>query len=318
MRKLFKKSNVLLILTALLTLILVACGNGGDTEETTSESSPEAPLDDGVLDVAISGTLYPNGYYNEDGELVGYNVEILEELANRLDVEIDFMEVGVDGMLSAVQSGQVDVVGEGLTPTEQQAEEYLLSEPIKYSFTSIVVRETDQSEIYSLADFEGKNAAGGATTTYMDVATYLGAEPVTYNNATNDQYFIDVANGRTDFIPNDYYSQIESVRQMGEDLGVRLGNVFYNPKTSHFMYNQNSTDLQEAIDNALTDMIDDGTMTSISETYYNGEDVSIEIDEVNGISVSDLPVIDPDASEEENQAEIEKSINQSQQLQQGE
>ena len=38
----------------------------------------------GHLIAAISGTLYPSGYYNEDNELVGYNIDIIREVADRL------------------------------------------------------------------------------------------------------------------------------------------------------------------------------------------------------------------------------------------
>lgn len=245
----------------------------------------------GQLIVAISGTLYPSGYYNEDNELVGYNIDIIREVADRLGLEVEFMEMGVDGMLTSVKSGQVDLVAEGVQPTAEREKDFLIGEPIKYSFTSIVVRESDNSGIESIEDFAGKKAAGGATTNYMQVAAQLGAELVTYDNATNDQYFLDVANGRTDFIPNDYYLQKTSI-DFFSDLGVKLGNVFYNPSFSAFVYNNESNALQEAIDAVLVEMKEDGTLAEISAQYFNGDDVSVEQEEINGIKISDLPVIE--------------------------
>lgn len=318
MKIFFRKKSWVLFLILALTNVLAACGAGKTADEeagTSAEESSERAiseqiLDDGVLDVAISGTFYPNGYYDSDNNLVGYNVDILNETAERLDVEIEYMEVEEDSILSAVKSGQVDIAGEGLSPTNQQTGNFLLSEPIKHSVTSIVVREEDDSDIHSLADFEGKKAAGEASTPYMEVAAYLGAESVIYGNATNDQYFMDVANGRTDFIPNDYYIQLEAMKQYN-DLDVKMGHVVYNPTTSHFIYDGENTALRDTIDEVLIEMLEDGTMEDISEEYYEGEDVSVQKEEFNGIPVSELPVIDPEASDEENQAEIEKSIKQS-------
>lgn len=245
----------------------------------------------GHLIAAISGTLYPSGYYNEDNELIGYNVDIIREVADRLGLEVEFMEMGVDGMLTSAKSGQVDLVVEGVQPTKERAEDFLIGEPIKYSFTSIVVREEDNSGIETVEDFEGKKAAGGATTNYMQIASQLGAELVTYDNATNDQYFLDVANGRTDFIPNDYYLQKTSI-DFFSDLGVKLGNVFYNPSFSAFVYNSESHALQEAIDEILVEMKEDGTLAEISATYFGGDDVSVQQEEINGIKIADLPVIE--------------------------
>lgn len=277
-----------LITTMMLASLVLIPSGGTFAQDDDSLSRVE---ERGHLIAAISGTLYPSGYYNEDKELVGYNVDIIREVANRLDLDVEFMEMGVDGMLTSAKSGQVDLVVEGVQPTKERAADFLIGEPIKYSFTSIVVREEDNSGIESIEDFAGKKAAGGATTNYMQIASQLGAELVTYDNATNDQYFLDVANGRTDFIPNDYYLQKTSI-DFFSDLGVKLGNVFYNPSFSAFVYNSESHALQEAIDQVLLEMKEDGTLAEISATYFAGEDVSVEQEEINGIKVDDLPVIE--------------------------
>lgn len=271
----------------LASLVLIPSGRAFAQDDDSLSRVEER----GHLIAAISGTLYPSGYYNEDKELVGYNVDIIREVASRLDLEVEFMEMGVDGMLTSAKSGQVDLVVEGVQPTKERASDFLIGEPIKYSFTSIVVREEDNSGIESIEDFAGKKAAGGATTNYMQIASQLGAELVTYDNATNDQYFLDVANGRTDFIPNDYYLQKTSI-DFFSDLGVKLGNVFYNPSFSAFVYNSESHALQEAVDQVLLEMKEDGTLAEISATYFGGDDVSVEQEEINGIKVDDLPVIE--------------------------
>ncbi|XJS10153.1 transporter substrate-binding domain-containing protein [Aerococcaceae bacterium WGS1372] len=281
------------ITTMMLVSLVFIPSFGVSAQEDDSLSRVE---DRGHLIAAISGTLYPSGYYNEDNELVGYNVDIIREVADRLGLEVEFMEMGVDGMLTSAKSGQVDLVVEGVQPTKKRKEDFLIGEPIKYSFTSIVVREEDNSGIESIEDFAGKKAAGGATTNYMQIASQLGAELVTYDNATNDQYFLDVGSGRTDFIPNDYYLQKTSI-DFFSDLGVKLGNVFYNPSFSAFVYNSESHALQEAIDEVLLDMKEDGTLAKISATYFNGEDVSVQQEEINGIKIDDLPVIELEENE---------------------
>ena len=52
---------------------------------------------------------------NDDkNNLTGYDVEILKEVGKRLKLKIDFTEMGVDGMLTAVNSGQVDIANYSL------------------------------------------------------------------------------------------------------------------------------------------------------------------------------------------------------------
>lgn len=281
-----KKIINLVVLSMLMVFQVVTV----NAQEDDSYSRVE---ERGHLIAAISGTLYPSGYYNEDNELVGYNIDIIREVANRLDLEVEFLEMGVDGMLTSAKSGQVDLVVEGVQPTAEREKDFLIGEPIKYSFTSIVVRESDDSGIESIEDFKGKKAAGGATTNYMQIAQQLGAELVTYDNATNDQYFLDVVNKRTDFIPNDYYLQKTSI-DFFSDMDVKIGNVFYNPSISAFVYNSESVALQQKIDEVIVEMREDGTLAEISAKYFNGDDVSVKQDEINGIKIDELPIIELD------------------------
>lgn len=248
-------------------------------------------LDDGVLDVAISGTLYPSNYYDDNQQLIGYNVEILQHIAKELGVEIKFHEMGVDGMFASLTSGRVDLVGEGLEPNRQKEKDFLIGEPIKYSFTSIIVRDDGSSNIESLEDYQGKKAAGAATTDYMQIAHQLGAEMVVYDNATNEQYLLDVAHGRTDFIPNDYYLQ-KSALEYFNDLNIEMGDLFYNPSTASFVYRKAAEVLKEKVDEIIQEMKKDGQLAELSKKYFDGEDVTVQKEEINGIQVKDLPIIE--------------------------
>lgn len=293
-----------------MMLMLAGCSSPNTDKEKTESTEDTAQVMQlegyDKLTVAVSGTLYPSAYHNDNEELVGYNVSIVEAVAEKLGLDVEYMEIGVDGMLTAVKSGQVDVVAEGISPSEEQADGYLMSEPIKHSFTSVVVRKSDDSNIMSLADFDGKKAAGAATTNYMREAEALGAEAVVYDNATADQYILDIENGRTDFIPNDYYIQTIVMANF-EDTDAKVGNVFYNPNSSHFVFDAKSKALQEAFNEAIKEMREDGTLTQLSKEFYNGEDVSTEKEEINGIKLSELPTFKPDASPEEIKAAIEQS-----------
>ena len=67
-----------------------------------------------VLRLRLLETLYPQTYHDDDNNLTGYDVEILKEVGKRLKLKIDFTEMGVDGMLTSVNSGQVDIANYSL------------------------------------------------------------------------------------------------------------------------------------------------------------------------------------------------------------
>lgn len=281
---------------AFSALFLAACGNtdtGNSSDETansdntsTEKTAWDRIEESGVLKVATSGTLFPSSYHGDDNELTGYEVEVVKEVADRLGLEVDFMEMGVDGMLTAVQSGQVDAAANGFDITEARLEDYHFSDPYKYSFGGLVVRASDNSGIETMEDWEGKKAAGGATTVYMALAKQLGAEPVTYDNATNDVFFRDVASGRTDFIPNDYYVSNTAV-QFYAELGVKMSDLYYNPSQQAIVLSKDDTSVKEKIDPILAELAEEGVLTELSKEFFGGEDVSKELE-----NVDELPVIE--------------------------
>lgn len=254
-------------------VLLSACSK--PTEEDTSLSKVEEAK---TLVVATSGTLYPSSYYNDKNELVGYDVDVAKEVAKRLGVEITFKEYNVDGQVSSLTRGEADFAANDFGLTDERAEKFSLSTPIKYSFDSMIVRKSDDSGIASLEDLDGKKAAGEPNTSYMRLAESYGAELVTYDNATNDQYLTDVANGRTDVILNDYYLQKMAVAAL-PDIPVKiLEDVYFNPNETGFLFVKDHQALQEKVDAVLAEMKEDGRLKELAETYFQ-TDISVKSDQ---------------------------------------
>ncbi|WP_429967349.1 transporter substrate-binding domain-containing protein [Enterococcus sp. AZ173] len=254
-------------------VLLSACSK--PTEEDTRLSKVEEAK---TLVVATSGTLYPSSYYNDENELVGYDVDVAKEVAKRLGVEITFKEYNVDGQVSSLTRGEADFAANDFGLTDERAEKFSLSTPIKYSFDSMIVRKSDDSGIASLEDLDGKKAAGEPNTSYMRLAESYGAELVTYDNATNDQYLTDVANGRTDVILNDYYLQKMAVAAL-PDIPVKiLEDVYFNPNETGFLFVKDHQALQEKVDAVLAEMKEDGRLKELAETYFQ-TDISVKSDQ---------------------------------------
>lgn len=254
-------------------VLLSACSK--PTEEDSSLSKVEEAK---TLVVATSGTLYPSSYYNDENELVGYDVDVAKEVAKRLGVEITFKEYNVDGQVSSLTRGEADFAANDFGLTDERAEKFSLSTPIKYSFDSMIVRKSDDSGIASLEDLDGKKAAGEPNTSYMRLAESYGAELVTYDNATNDQYLTDVANGRTDVILNDYYLQKMAVAAL-PDIPVKiLEDVYFNPNETGFLFVKDHQALQEKVDAVLAEMKEDGRLKELAETYFQ-TDISVKSDQ---------------------------------------
>ena len=249
--------------------VLTACGSTKSSED----DSWKKVKDKNELIVATSGTLFPSSYYNDENELSGYDVDVAKAVAKKLDLKIKFKEYNVDGQVTAVNRGEADFAANDFGMSKDRAEKFSLSSPIKYSFDSMIVRKSDDSGIHSLKDLKGKKAAGEPNTSYMKIADKYGAKAVTYDNATNDQYLTDVANGRTDVILNDYYLQKMSLAAL-PDIPVKiLEDVYFNANSTGFLFDKKNQVLKTKVNTALEELKKDGTLKEIAEQYF-GTDVS--------------------------------------------
>lgn len=263
--------------TLLLAIPLAACGDS--STEQAEMSRWDEIQESGTLTVGTAGTLYPASFRAEESdELTGFDVELMKEIGQRLDLEVQFKEMAFDNMLTSVQNGQIDVAANDISVTEDRKEKFAFSTPYKYTYGTAIVRKSDLSGIDSLEDLKGKKAAGEATTVFMEVARQYGAEEVIYDNATNDQYLRDVSTGRTDVILNDYYLQTLALAFFPEfDIAIHP-DIAYNPQEVAFLMSNENDELQQNIDRVLAEMLEDGTVKSLSEQFYNGADVSVEPD----------------------------------------
>ena len=278
MLKVHQKKNIFLFLLGFaLTLVVTACG-GSEAEETnTTASAWDQMKEKGTITVGTAGTLYPTSYHDsETDQLTGFEVEVVREMGKRLDLEVEFVEMAFDGMLTSINSGTIDIAANDISITEDRKEKFAFSIPYKYSFATAIVRKDDLSGIETIEDIKGKKAAGEATTIYMDIARKYGAEEVIYDNATNEQYLRDVSSGRTDIIINDYYLQklgLEAFPDLNITIHPEL--KFETPDEGVGMImKKGNNELKEQIDQTIKEMLEDGTISELSKQFFGGDDVT--------------------------------------------
>ncbi|NAO99559.1 transporter substrate-binding domain-containing protein [Halomonas sp. MG34] len=291
------KKFLLLVSLVSIVAFFSAWGNGEEESNSDNESSGtderwDEIQESGEIVVGTSGTLMAASYYDGEEEskdqLTGYDVEVMREIAKRLDLDISFEIMGIDGMLPAVKSGRIDVAANDVEATDKRKKEFNFSAPYKYSYSTMVVRKEDNSGIESLEDLDGKIAGGGATTIYSQIAEHFGAEIKTYGNAPNEAYLRDVDNGRTDVIVNDYYLSKFGVAGF-PDFDIHLHpDLKFHPTEQAVVIPKGADKLTEEINKALEGMREDGTLTKLAEEFYN-EDASQkpeeEIQELEGIDL---------------------------------
>lgn len=161
------KKSIWLILIALFSLtLLAACGssqneegstggNGeGSSEDTTEGSNEESSGDKQVLEMATSADFAPFESRNTEGEIVGFDIDLANYIADELGYELEINDMKFDGLIGALQNGRVDMVLAGMSATEERQQNVDFSIPYNRSGEMFLTQEG--SEITSLEDLEGK------------------------------------------------------------------------------------------------------------------------------------------------------------------
>lgn len=241
-------------------------GDVGETGDLLSEIQNR-----GYITVAMEGTWAPWTYHDEEGELVGFDVEVAAAVAEELGVEVRYEEGEWDGLLAGVESGRYDIMVNGVGYTEERAQAYDFSEPYCYNKTALIVR-SDNDEISSLEDLEGKTTCNSANSTYQLIAEEYGATVLDVETLDGTLEMVLAGPERADATLNaeasflDYMKEHPDAELKIVDYYSELENVcIIMPK------GESSDSLREAINGAIDKLREDGTLTELSNKYFGGD-----------------------------------------------
>ncbi len=250
-------------------------------EKTTAEAEktekPEEEIDDelaaiqkeGKLLVGVEGTYPPFTYHDDDGTLVGYDVEVAKELAAYLGVEAEFVESDWDSLLAGVDSGRLDTVINDVTVTDERKEKYDFSEPYYFNSRQITVAKGNPLGIHSLEDLNGKKVATNSTNAYATQFEELGATIIPIDSAEEQANMI--LSGRADFGTFSTVTLADYLKQH-PDAGIEVAFVIPDSEEQIAIpVRKGETRLLGKINEGLEQLKSSGKLTELSNKYFNGD-----------------------------------------------
>ncbi|WP_431800684.1 amino acid ABC transporter substrate-binding protein [Halobacillus andaensis] len=268
------KKAGLWIVASLLLLIISACGSS-ESEEDGSDGDQnlyEQIQEEGVLTVGTEGTYAPYTFHDENDKLTGYDVEVAKEIGERLDLEIKFEETKWDSMFAGLNSERFDMIANQVGIKPDREEKYSFSEPYTYTAAVLVARK-DNEEIQNFEDLEGALSAQSLTSNYAEIAQEYGAEIESVEGFTPSVELL--RNERVDATVNDRLSVLDYLNQTGDNAQIEIKDQEDDASETAMMFRQDNPELVEAVNGALEEMREDGTLEEISKEWFD-EDVSVQ------------------------------------------
>jgi cystine transport system substrate-binding protein len=264
-----------LLILSLGLLLLLGCTKKGTTPQTTPGATP-APVADtslktvkdrGKLQVGMSGTYPPFAFRDAAGNLIGFDVEITQEVAKRLGVTPEYVTMPFKGLVAALDTKRFDLIANQMGITPERQARYAFSKPYVNSGSQLLVHK-DNTTINSMADVKGKKFGASQGSNYEKMLRDAGAEVVLYT--TDSTMFADIAAKRIEGTLNDRLQVAYLIKQGTQPLRAA------GPPTKGvdvaLMFRKEDSALVAEVNKALDGMLSDGTYKRISAKWF-GEDV---------------------------------------------
>lgn len=159
MKKGLMKKIIATAVLGIMTMGLAGCGSSNDKNSASKTDLLEKIQKNGKLVVGMSADYAPYEfhYIDENGKDVigGFDVDIANEIANKIGVDLVIQEMDFDALVSALPAGKVDLVISGMNPTEERAKVVDFSEVYYNSKHGILVRAEEADKYQTFADLEG-------------------------------------------------------------------------------------------------------------------------------------------------------------------
>lgn len=259
------------LMTVLGAFVLSGCGGkapGGDVAQGENKEQDQLARiqEAGEITVAMEGTWAPWTYHDEKDELVGFDVEVAQKIAEKLGVKAVFVEGEWDGLLAGLDAGRYDIMVNGVEYTEERAEKYDFSEPYGYIKTAIIVNG-DNTDIQSFEDLNGKTTANTISSTYAQLAESYGATATGVDDL--NQTIELLQQGRIDATLN---AEVTFYDYMNVHPEADLKVAALTEEASHVCIplrrGEDSESLREAVNQAIAELREEGVLNEISVKYF--------------------------------------------------
>lgn len=272
MKKLLKAAELLSLFVIMAALIVGCSSNNAaapSEQASNSEKSAESEVKTELI-LGLDDTFAPMGFRNEKGEIVGFDIDLANEIASRIGVTLKFQPIDWSMKETELNAGNIDFIWNGYSITEERKEKVAFSKP--YLENSQIIVTLADSPVNSKVDLAGLSVAVQAESSALDA---INAEPEFVKSvkelvefSTNNEAFNDLEAGRSAALVVDEVLARYYMNQKGEEKYKVLKENFGSEQYGVGL-RKDDTELLEKLDAALDEMKSDGTYDKIYSKWFS-------------------------------------------------
>lgn len=243
-----------------------------DTEESTdaADDSLQKVLDSGEFVLGLDATFVPMGYTDENNDIVGFDIDVAEEVCSRMGVALVKQPINWDTKEEDLNLGKIDCIWNGMSVNPSRAEEMNLSEP--YMRNSMVFVVAEGSDIAGKDALDGKTIAVQNGSTAQTILEDSGLNVTVNAIATNVEALQQLELGLVDSVFLDSVVAEYEIKNSGKAYTILPDGLEEEEYAIGFRKEDNA--LRNKVQDTLHEMKEDGTLGTISEKWF-GSDITI-------------------------------------------
>ena len=258
-----------ILLSLLLMMFMIGgCGGAQDSRDVNSSNYK------GTLVIGLDDEYAPFGFRDKNGELVGFDIDLANEAAKRMGVKFEFKPIDWSNKENELDSGNIDIIWNGLDITPERQERILYSKPYMDNRQILLSKKSNNFSFHSELDLAGKvvgTQAGSNSETYVDEnKTLLNSFKDFKTYATFKQAFADLSDGKVDVLIVDELAAHYELSKIPRKF--EISEVTIGPVTQLGIgFRKRDVELRDRVQKVFDEMIADGTTKKISEQWFQAD-----------------------------------------------
>ena len=261
-----KRIAVFVSLLVIASMLLTACGAGKSANHLAAIKQA------GVIKVGTSADYPPFESVDANGNKVGFDVDLMTEVAKRLGVKLEWVDMPFDSLIAAVQEGKIDASISSFNYSEERDKTIDFSDAYYTSQDAFTVAEAFSSKIVNpedVAAFKVGVQTGTTQDTWLTdnlVKTGKLSEENLFRYDRVDQAMLDLKNGRVEVMMSDYVPAQALAAQLGGLKIAYQGVLSSGPL--NIVIPQGDAELQKSINEIIKQLQSEGFIDNLAKKYF--------------------------------------------------
>lgn len=224
--------------------------------------------------VGLDDAYPPMGFRDEQGELVGFDIDLAKEAAKSLGVEVEFKPIDWDDKIVELKSGNIDMIWNGLDITPERMKDILYSKPYLDNRQILLVKKGNNQVIRSLKDLTGKvvgTQGGSNSEMYIIQNSELQDSFADFKiYRTVQDAFAGLASGEVDVLICDELAARYDIIQTPDRFEIIYLTIGSATEIG-IGFRKDDIKLRNEVQKAFDKIVADGTARKISEKWFHAD-----------------------------------------------